>query len=65
MKFYETNYEDYLHAIQTFNFHPELMSLFQKMPKQIKNFENIIVYGASGIGKYSQVLFMLLSLIHI
>jgi len=59
MKFYETNYEDYLYAIQMFNFHPELAPLFKKMPKQIKYFENMIVYGASGIGKYSQVLLML------
>jgi len=59
MKFYETNYEDYLHSIQLFNLHPELMGLFQKMPKNIKHFENMIVYGAPGIGKYSQVLWML------
>jgi hypothetical protein len=59
MKFYETNYEDYLHAIQMFNFHPELTPMFQKMPKNIRLFENMIVYGPSGIGKYSQVLLML------
>jgi hypothetical protein len=59
MKFYETNYEDYLHSIQLFNLHPELAGLFQKMPKNIKHFENMIVYGAPGIGKYSQVLWML------
>ena len=59
MKFYETNYEDYLHSIQLFNLHPELVGLFQKMPKNIKHFENMIVYGAPGIGKYSQVLWML------
>jgi hypothetical protein len=41
------------------NFHPELTTLFQKMPKQIKHFENMIIYGACGIGKYSQVLLML------
>ena len=59
MKYYETNYEDYLHSIQMSNFHPELTTLFQKMPKQIKHFENMIIYGACGIGKYSQVLLML------
>ena len=59
MKFYETNYEDYLHSAQMFNFHPELASIFQKIPKNIKHFENLIVYGAPGIGKYTQVLCML------
>ena len=56
MKFYETNYEDYLNAIKIFNLHPELSQYFERMPPQITNLRNMIFYGPPGVGKYSQVL---------
>jgi hypothetical protein len=54
MKYYETHYEEYLHAIEQYNLHPELNAI--KTPKQKTNFGNMIFYGPSGVGKYSQVL---------
>uniref|UniRef100_A0A6C0DUT8 Uncharacterized protein n=1 Tax=viral metagenome TaxID=1070528 RepID=A0A6C0DUT8_9ZZZZ len=56
MKFYESHYEEYNQAIEKYNIHPELLEIYNKMPSQSKKMENLIFYGPSGIGKYSQVL---------
>ena len=56
MKFYETHFDDYLMSIRKINIHPELSNIIGSMPKSVKDFKNIIVYGPSGSGKYSQVL---------
>ena len=56
MKFYETHYEDYLQSLQHFNLHPELTPHFSKFPKQLSNLTNLIFYGPSGVGKYTQML---------
>jgi hypothetical protein len=54
MKFYETHYEEYIKAVDNYNIHPELNDIYKK--KSIHNFNNLIIYGAPGIGKYTQVL---------
>jgi Cdc6-like AAA superfamily ATPase len=59
MKYYETHYEDYIHSIEKYNLHPEMNELYNKFPNKIVNLENIIIYGSSGIGKYSQVLYLI------
>jgi hypothetical protein len=60
MKFYETTSDEYITAVSKFNLHGELVSLYnQCFPKDIKHFENLIVYGPIGSGKYSQVLYFL------
>ena len=56
MKFYETHYEDYLQSLQHFNLHPELTSHFSKFPQQLSRLTNLIFYGPSGVGKYTQML---------
>ena len=56
MKFYESHYEDYLQAIEKYNIHPEMESVYRRLPSDNKLMQNIIVYGPSGVGKYSQVL---------
>lgn len=56
MKFYETHYEDYIAAIDQYNLHPELDLVINNFPPKISKFGNLIVYGPSGVGKYSQVL---------
>jgi hypothetical protein len=57
MKFYETHYEEYLNASENANIHPELeQQVIEKLPKNIRDFGNLIVYGPSGVGKYTQVL---------
>lgn len=60
MKFYETTTDEYITSIEKCNLHNELIPIYNNFfPSTIKQFENIIVYGAVGSGKYSQVLYFL------
>ena len=52
MKFYETHFEDYCKSVEKYNGHIDVHNVLDSS-------ENIIVYGSSGVGKYSQVLSML------
>lgn len=56
MKFYETHYEDYLQSLQQFNLHPELTRHYSRFPKHLSQLTNLIFYGPSGVGKYTQML---------
>mgnify|MGYP004003188371 FL=1 len=56
MKYYETSFVEYVQAVERYNIHPELQATFSKFPKDIYKIENLILYGPSGAGKYSQLL---------
>ena len=56
MKFYETTYDEYLCALNKHNLHPELEPVFKTLPKDLTKMPNMIFYGPSGAGKYTQVL---------
>jgi hypothetical protein len=56
MKYYETHFDDYLFSLEKFNLHPELLETINSFPKNIHQLKNLIFYGPSGSGKYSQVL---------
>uniref|UniRef100_A0A6C0D9J5 Uncharacterized protein n=1 Tax=viral metagenome TaxID=1070528 RepID=A0A6C0D9J5_9ZZZZ len=56
MKFQETHYEDYLISNQKNDLHPKLNKIFDKFPNKIKKLRNLIFFGPSGVGKYTQVL---------
>lgn len=56
MKYYESHYEEYIQAVDQYNIHPELISVFSAMPREKHRMENLIFYGPSGVGKYSQIL---------
>tara|TARA_Y100000992_G_scaffold299618_1_gene266689 strand:- start:2550 stop:3557 length:1008 start_codon:yes stop_codon:yes gene_type:complete len=59
-KFYETHFDDYLKCIKKKNLHPTLCrEVYSNLPEKIENLPNMIIYGAKGIGKYTQVLNML------
>ena len=55
-KFYETHFEDYIIENQRESLHPRLEKLYEKFPKEINKLKNLIFYGPSGIGKYTQML---------
>jgi len=59
MKFYETNFDDYIKSVEHFNMHKELEPIYRNFPEKLSDFENLIVYGSAGIGKYSQILYLL------
>jgi hypothetical protein len=56
MKYYETHYEEYLSGIDKYDLHPELQPIIQSLPTKISQMENTIIYGPSGVGKYTQIL---------
>jgi Cdc6-like AAA superfamily ATPase len=56
MKFYETHFEEYISESNRVNLHPKLDKIYEKFPKMIQDLKNIIFYGPSGTGKYSQML---------
>lgn len=56
MKYYETTYNEYTRASNHLNLHPELVEIFEKMPDSLNSFGNLIFYGPTGSGKYTQFL---------
>ena len=56
MKLLEFKFEDYIKPCLKNNLHPELNDLWDDLPENIKDLPNLILYGASGIGKYTQAL---------
>ena len=59
MKYYETHYDEYILSIEQYNLHPELLPIYNAFPAKLNQLENLIIYGPSGVGKYSQVLYLL------
>jgi hypothetical protein len=59
MKFYESSYDEYLSSYEKYNLHPELDDIKLTFPKNVSDFKNIIIYGPSGVGKYTQMLSIL------
>ena len=54
MKFHETHFEEY---IKKENLHPKLEKIYNhNFPKTINKLGNLIFYGPSGVGKYTQML---------
>ena len=56
MKFYETHFEEYINENQRENLHPKLNKIYEKFPKNICDLKNLIFFGPSGTGKYTQML---------
>jgi hypothetical protein len=56
MKFYESHFEEYINENQRENLHPKLNKIYEKFPKTISELKNLIFFGPSGTGKYTQML---------
>ena len=56
MKYYETNFEEYIQSSQRYNLHPELEKTVAFFADSSIPFQNLILYGPSGVGKYTQAL---------
>jgi len=59
IKFYESHYEEYIQSLNNYNIHPELEPILKNLPDKIYDLGNLIVYGPSGVGKYTQTLHMI------
>jgi len=56
MKFYDTHFEDYINNSERISLHPKLKTVYKSFPEDINKLQNIIFYGPSGVGKYTQML---------
>lgn len=56
MKFYETHFEEYINESNRVNLHPKLDKIYDKFPSSLNKLKNLIFYGPSGTGKYTQML---------
>jgi len=56
MKFLETHFDDYIQSKNKQNLHPNLEKTFKNFPEKIEDLRNILYYGPSGVGKYTQML---------
>lgn len=56
MKFYETTFDDYLQETKHIPFHPKLDDFEKRLPNESKQMGNLLLYGPSGSGKYTQSL---------
>jgi hypothetical protein len=56
MKFHETHFDEYIASNQKVDLHTKLNKIINKFPPKIEDFKNVVFYGPSGIGKYTQVL---------
>jgi hypothetical protein len=59
MKYYETTFDEYIQSAEKYNIHPELNETCTKFPQNVYQLENTIIYGPSGVGKYTQMLLAL------
>jgi hypothetical protein len=57
MKFLETHFEDYINEVKKMNLHPKLEKYYSQFPDVLDKLGNLIFYGPSGVGKYSQMLY--------
>ena len=56
MKFHETSFDEYINNTRNIDLHPELREFEESIPNKPINFKNMIIYGPSGVGKYTQML---------
>ena len=59
MKFYESHYDDYHRSVDENNYHKELIEEYNNSPDKLIDFNNTIIYGPTGVGKYSQMIYFI------
>ena len=57
MKFLESHFEEYTNEVEKMNLHPKLQKCYSHFPDTMDKLGNLIFYGPSGVGKYSQMLY--------
>jgi len=57
MKFLESHFEEYINEVSRINLHPKLEKCYAQFPDTLNKLGNLIFYGPSGVGKYSQMLY--------
>lgn len=57
MKFLESHFEEYTNEVSKINLHSKLEKIYSYFPNRLDKLGNLIFYGPSGVGKYSQMLY--------
>ena len=56
MKYFSSKFEEYINNCKKHNMHKNMEALYNSMSNDLSKQNNLIFYGPSGIGKYTQVL---------
>ena len=56
MKFLDSHFDDYIQSSNKISLHPSLKKTVSLFPPNISDLRNLVFYGPSGVGKYTQVL---------
>ena len=56
MKYFASKFEEHIIENQKYNIHSNMVEFYNSMNNDFKKQNNLIFYGPSGIGKYTQVL---------
>jgi len=57
MQIKDLHWEHYIEKVENNSFHPLLKNIYSLFPDNIQAFPNLIFYGPTGSGKYSQMLY--------
>ena len=57
MQMKDLHWEHYIEKVENDSFHPLLKNIYSLFPNSIQAFPNLIFYGPTGSGKYSQMLY--------
>jgi hypothetical protein len=56
MKFLDTHFDNYIQSSNNISLHPLIKKRIDTFPANISDLKNVILYGPSGVGKYTQLL---------
>tara|TARA_B110000967_G_scaffold204091_1_gene245963 strand:+ start:1324 stop:2334 length:1011 start_codon:yes stop_codon:yes gene_type:complete len=56
MKFLESHFIEYIQSYEKISLHPSMKKIYASFPDKIEQLKNIMFYGPSGVGKYTQML---------
>jgi hypothetical protein len=59
MKFFETHFNEYVKKVEEYSLHPIIKKTITTFPPDIQSLPSMIMYGPSGVGKYSHALYMI------
>jgi len=59
MKFFETHFNEYVKKVEEYSLHPIMKKVLATFPPDIQSLPSMIIYGPSGVGKYSHALYMI------
>ena len=55
-KKFDTHFHEYIDSHDLHSLHPKIEEVYETFPDNLSSLKNMIFYGPSGVGKYTQVL---------